>query len=196
MLRNASFARALGLALGLAVTVGCDPAKYGEDPPEIMERWALNYFGECSSWLRSHQSGKLYCASPPFKAKGHAKPSGGAAPKFDETKTDLASLVSAGQGVYGTTCVACHQANGQGVPGTFPPLAGSGEFYGDAQKHARIAVHGLSDEIVVQGNTFKGAMPPQGHLSDYELAAALTFERNSWGNNDGIVLPADVKAVR
>jgi len=57
-------------------------------------------------------------------------------------------------------------------------------------------VHGLQGEIVVLGTTYNSAMPPQGTLSDYDIAAVATYERHSWGNNDGIVLPADVAAVR
>jgi mono/diheme cytochrome c family protein len=196
MERTNSPAPWLCFLLGAVALAGCDPARYGEDPPQIMERWALNYFGECSSWLRSHTSGKRYCASPPFRVEATIKPVGEAGPKFDETKTDQPSLMAAGEQVYGATCAVCHQADGKGKEGQFPPLAGSGEFYGDPRNHAKIAVQGLSGEIVVQGATWSGAMPPQGHLSDYELAAALTYERNAWGNNDGVVLPADVAAVR
>ena len=101
-----------------------------------------------------------------------------------------------GEVVYGQVCAACHQGTGLGVAGAFPPLAGAGEYYGDPQNHARIIVHGLQGEIVVLGTTYNGAMPPQGSLSDYDIAAVATYERHSWGNNDGIVLPDDVKAVR
>lgn len=180
----------LGLTLG-----GCGPGMFGQDPPAMVERWALNYFGDCSSWLYSHSSGERYCASPPFKVQV-ALPAAPAAPAFDETKVDQASLMEAGAKVYGNVCAACHQPDGKGLPGQFPPLAGSGAFYGDAKNMARIAVKGLSGEIVVQGVTWNQQMPSQGHLSDYELAAAMTYARNSWGNADGIVLPTDVASVR
>jgi mono/diheme cytochrome c family protein len=62
---------------------------------------------------------------------------------------------------------------------------------------ANIIVHGLAGEIVVQGKTYNGAMPAQGALlSDYEIAAAATYVRGSWGNDDGMVLPDVVKAAR
>ena len=65
------------------------------------------------------------------------------------------------------------------------------------REHAELArAKGISSEIVVNGATYNGAMPPQGNLTDYEIAAAATYERTSWGNDDGIVLPADVAAVR
>jgi len=183
------------LALGTVALAACDPPIYGVDHPLIVERWRVHYFGECSSWLYSHTSGKQYCASPEVKLPVVAPPAP-EGPKFDETKVDQASLMAAGEQVYGNVCAACHQADGKGKEGAFPPLAGSGEFYGSAQNMAKIVVHGLSGEIVVQGVTWNQAMPAQGHLSDYELAAAMTYARNSWGNNDGVVLPEDVKAVR
>lgn len=195
--------RASGLELGIFVVgmamassmAGCGEGRYGLDPGVMMERWALNYAGECSSWLYSHSSGERYCASPPFTVQVQL-PQAPAGPAFDETKVDQASLMEAGAKVYGNVCAACHQADGKGLPGQFPPLAGSGSFYGDAKNMAKIAVHGLKGEIVVQGVTWNQQMPAQGHLSDYELAAAMTYARNSWGNADGIVLPADVAAVR
>jgi mono/diheme cytochrome c family protein len=82
------------------------------------------------------------------------------------------------------------------VAGAFPPLAGSGGYYGSPENHARIIVHGLQGSIVVQGVTYNGAMPAQGQLSDYDIAAVATYERSSWGNNDGIVMPEDVARVR
>ena len=98
--------------------------------------------------------------------------------------------------VYGKICAPCHQATGQGIPGAFPPLAGSGEFYGSPKKQAGIIINGLSGEITVQGKTYNGAMPPQGSLSNEDIAAVATYVRNSWGNNDGIVTPADVASAR
>ena len=78
-----------------------------------------------------------------------------------------------------------------------PPLAGSGEFYGSPQNMAKIVVHGLSGPIEVQGVAYDSVMPPQGaQLSDYDIAAVTTYVRTSFGNDDGMVTPDDVKAVR
>jgi mono/diheme cytochrome c family protein len=186
---------ALSVVIGLASFVACDAPLYGTDNVHIMRRWSSVWTQECSSWLWSSSSGHKYCASPAFDARPEvvATVSG---PKFDETKVDQASLMAAGETVYGNVCVVCHQADGKGQAGAFPPLAGSGAFYGTPENMARIIVHGLNGEIVVQGVTYNGAMPPQGALSDYEIAAVATYVRSSWGNNDGIVLPAVVKSVR
>lgn len=176
------------------LAAGCVLRSYEHDPVEINDRYSLEFQQPCSSWLKSPRTGYTYCASPPF----HVEPKLAAAAPTGMTDgpTDEASLVKRGETVYGQTCAACHQADGKGTPGVFPPLAGSAEFYGDARKHASIVVKGLSGEITVQGQKYNNVMPPQAGLSDYDLAAVLTFERNSWGNDDGVVLPEDVKAVR
>ncbi len=188
--------RSLVFLVGLpALLIGCWPRSMARDVDEVNARYPHKYKeGTCASWLHSAKTGHKYCASPAFAAAVEMPPQ--AVEKVDETKVDKASLVARGEVVYGQVCSACHQANGQGVPGAFPPLAGAGEFYGDAQNHAKIIVHGLQGEIVVLGATYNSAMPPQGTLSDYDIAAVATYERHSWGNNDGIVLPADVAAVR
>lgn len=174
---------------------------YDHDPLEISARYQYKYPEKCAAWLRSPTTGYLYCSSPPFtvtpvlpKAPAAAGAGGGAAAK--DGPTDQASLVANGEKVYTSVCLPCHGAEGKGTPGAFPPIAGSGGFYGDPKNHATIIVKGLSGAIEVQGVAFNGVMPPQGHLSDYEIASVATFERTSWGNADGVVLPADVAAVR
>lgn len=187
-------------ALAFLAVVGCG-RPYSTDPGEINARYTLKYKEPCSAWLRSPRTGYLYCSSPPIKvavASPLAAPAP-AAPAFVSKasgETDEASLRAHGEAGYGAICKTCHQPDGKGLPGSFPPLAGSGAFYGDPQNHAKIIVHGLSGAITVQGTAYNGAMPAQAQLSDYDVAAIATFERLSWGNNDGIVLPADVAAVR
>jgi len=179
----------------LPLVAGCLPRSMGRDVDQVQQRYPHIYKQEqCSSWLKSYSTGHRYCASPAFIVGVEAPAA--AVEEVDTTKTDKASLMARGEVVYSQTCQACHQANGQGMQGAFPPLAGAGEFYGDAQNHARIIVHGLSGEITVKGVTYNSAMPPQGTLSDYDIAAVATYERHSWGNDDGVVLPDDVKAVR
>jgi len=177
------------------VLVACWPRSMARDVDAVNARYPHKYKeGTCASWLHSYKTGHKYCASPAFVAEVEMP----AAPveKVDETATDKASLMARGETVYGQVCAACHQANGQGVPGAFPPLAGAGEYYGSPKNHAKIIVHGLQGEIVVLGKTYNSAMPAQGHLSDYDIAAAATYVRHSWGNDDGVVVPADVAAVR
>jgi mono/diheme cytochrome c family protein len=102
-----------------------------------------------------------------------------------------------GEEVYGQICVACHQAEGQGVAGAFPPLAGAGEYYGSGENQAYIIINGLSGQIEVLGQKYNGAMPGQGNvLSDYAIAAVGTYVRSSFGNSDGMVTEEDVLAAR
>jgi mono/diheme cytochrome c family protein len=87
-----------------------------------------------------------------------------------------------GQVVYNANCVACHQASGKGLPGVFPPLDGSEWVNGDERILANILLHGITGEITVMGQTYKGAMPPFPQLSDAELAAVLGHVRSAWSN--------------
>lgn len=189
---------------------------YKDDSFAVEERYAENYSGECQSFLRSHRTGRLYCASPPMDmvrvarlTPGVKLEAGGAAgPKDDPAVlneynglgTDMERvkfLTKKGEGWYGQYCASCHQANGQGVAGAFPPLAGAGDYYGDAQNHANIIVNGLQGKIVVLGVEYNGVMQAWGeNLTDLQIAAIATYERHAWGNDDGLVTPEDVAAVR
>ena len=84
------------------------------------------------------------------------------------------------------TCVNCHQADGQGVPGVFPPLAGNPRVVeGDGSFVAHTIIHGRQGEITVGDKVFNAIMPPIGTqqgLSDAEIAAVATYVRSSWGN--------------
>lgn len=98
-----------------------------------------------------------------------------------------------GKALFSAQCSACHQANGQGIPGAFPPLAGSEWLLGDPNIPIAIVHDGLQGEIEVTGNTFQGVMPPLGgQLSDAELAAVLSYARSEWGNDASEVSPATV----
>ena len=102
-----------------------------------------------------------------------------------------------GKVVYSTTCAACHQATGEGVEGTYPPLAGSEIVNGDEAKVVRIVLHGLTGPVEVAGETYSGMMPPWGGvLKDPELAAVLTYARSAWGNKAAPITPATVAAIR
>jgi len=113
-----------------------------------------------------------------------------AAAAADPAKSwDLADLRARGEKVYAANCVACHQANGMGVPNAFPALAGSKMVKGPKGEQIAMVLDGK------QGT----AMQAFGkQISDTDIAAAITYTRNTWGNKaqDNIVQPADVKAVR
>lgn len=101
-----------------------------------------------------------------------------------------------GEQVYTANCASCHQANGEGMAGTFPPIAGSEQANGPAEEHIKIVLKGLSGPIKVKGTEYNGAMPPFAQLSDEEIAAVVSYERSSWGNTGGAVTADQVKALR
>lgn len=106
----------------------------------------------------------------------------------DPNKTwTVAELSARGEKVYAANCVACHQANGQGVPGAFPSLDGSKMVNGPQDSQIALLLNG------------KNGMPAwKGTLSDTEIAAVITYTRNNWSNKseDNIVQPAEVLAAR
>ncbi len=107
-----------------------------------------------------------------------------------------AELMARGQAVYNANCAACHQPNGTGLKGAFPPLAGSDYLRGDRRKVIGAALFGLSGPITVNGMEYNGVMPSLGHLPDEDLAAALSYVFGSWGNNLAAVGVDEVAAVR
>lgn len=97
--------------------------------------------------------------------------------------------------VYDKVCIACHQSNGMGVPGSFPPLVGEW-VNGEKPRLINVVLQGLSEEIEVNGETYNGVMPQQSYLSDEEIAGVLTYIRNSFGNNSSEITPEEVAAER
>lgn len=93
-------------------------------------------------------------------------------------------LMAQGKKVYDANCAACHQANGTGLPPNFPSLVGSKVVNGDAKAHIQQTLNG------------KGLMPPFRNLKDEEVAAVLTYQRQSWGNKGSVVQAAEVAAAR
>ncbi len=105
--------------------------------------------------------------------------------------------LAAGRKVYSQICIACHQTEGNGLPGAFPPLAGSDWVVGDDRRLTLLALHGLVGPIKVNGSPWNGAMPAQGLvLKDRQIADVLTYIRGSWGNNAPPVDEATVKSMR
>jgi glucose/arabinose dehydrogenase len=104
-------------------------------------------------------------------------------------------VLERGKTLFLQHCFICHQLNGQGLPGTYPPLAKSDYLLQNKDRSIRVLIEGLSGEIQVNGRRFAGAMPPV-MLEDGPLADVLTYVRNSWGNAEGVVTAEEVAAVR
>jgi len=113
----------------------------------------------------------------------------------EEEPTAAAATGSAGEATYQKICVACHQADGKGIPNAFPPLAGSDYLNGDVDKAIAAVTHGLTGEITVNGAKFNGTMTPQP-LNDQEVADVLTYVYSQWGNNGTVVTPEMVAKAK
>jgi mono/diheme cytochrome c family protein len=93
-------------------------------------------------------------------------------------------------------CLACHQAEGSGVPGMYPPLVKTEWVQGDRTTLIRIILNGQQGEIEVNGRIYKGTMPAHQYLSDKQVADLLTFLRSNFGNKADAITPEEVAAVR
>ncbi|HKE36866.1 MAG TPA: cytochrome c [Candidatus Baltobacteraceae bacterium] len=123
-------------------------------------------------------------------------------PPATSAPTSASNMVAAGAPagngakVYQTNCSSCHQVNGEGMPGAFPPLAGNPTVTGDPTKVIHIVKFGLSGAVTVDGKTFNGMMPAWGtQLSNADIAATLTYVRSSWGNKAPAITEAQVAGV-
>jgi cytochrome c oxidase subunit 2 len=124
-----------------------------------------------------------------YKAWADGKLKEMAAKADDPSKVwTIDELKQRGEKVFNTNCAACHQVNGKGIAGSFPALDGSAVVNGPKAEQINVVLNGRNNK-----------MPPwKDSLSDTEIAAAITYTRNSWSNKaaENIVQPADVLAAR
>ena len=115
-----------------------------------------------------------------------------------------ANPIDVGRKLYNNAaCNTCHQPNGQGLPGAFPPLVGSEWVTGSEERLIRIVLHGLVGPIKVKGADYNSAMPAFGRVAgsgynwtDDKVAAVLTYVRQEWGNQAGPISTEKVAEVR
>ncbi len=125
-------------------------------------------------------------------------------PPSGETVVAKIDPLVLGKKQYDAICTACHQANGLGLPGTFPPLAGSEWVSGSNDRLIRLVVYGMTGPVKVKGVVYSAApMPTIGkvansayNLSDDKVAAVLTYIRHEWGNTGAPITTEQVAAVR
>jgi nitrite reductase (NO-forming) len=126
---------------------------------------------------------------------------GGAIQTLDQTAPIVAPArtkderIERGRRVFTSICAACHQSQGQGIAGAFPPLARSDYLNADKRRAIGVVINGLTGPITVNGQKFDSAMPAFG-LSNEDVANVLTFVYNNWNNAGHEVTPAEVQAVR
>ncbi len=101
------------------------------------------------------------------------------APKAPGAKTKEEKIAD-GKRVYLEICAACHLGEGQGSPGSFPPLAKSDYLNADKKRAIQVVLKGLSGNVTVNGKKYNNVMPAQT-MEDEDIANALTFVYNSWG---------------
>jgi mono/diheme cytochrome c family protein len=143
--------------------------------------WAMLYFDQRSGWFHP-------LVYSPYKSLPHLQsfqpPTGG--PDLER-----------GRSVYDNVCALCHNTDGTGKPNQAPTFVGSEWVTGSSGRLIRIPLHGLVGPIEVNGETWNLAMPAMGAaLSDEDLAALLTYMRQSWGNKASPITADQVKAVR
>lgn len=116
-----------------------------------------------------------------------------------DRRSPVSSVVKqeTGEAIFKRACASCHQADGKGVPGTFPPLAGSPWVLGSPETPVRIVTLGLGGPLDVKGTSYNGAMPAIGAtMKDDEVARVVTYIRSAFGNKGAPVDGAAVAAVR
>jgi len=129
-------------------------------------------------------------AGPNLAAVSHAT---SAAASGKLTKEDQ---VKAGAQLFSGTCSVCHQANGAGLAGVFPPLAKSDLIAADPKRPIQILLRGLNGKVTVNGKDYNSVMPPMSQLNDDEVANIVTYVLNSWDNPGGQVTAEEVAKVR
>ncbi|WP_199120177.1 cytochrome c [Pedobacter sp. ASV28] len=109
---------------------------------------------------------------------------------------DLAKSMTRGKAIYMESCITCHLGNGEGVKGTFPPLAKADFLLKYPEKSIHAIKFGIKGPIKVNGITYNNAMPPAG-LENDEIADVMNYIQNSFGNkNPKLVSPKMVEAIK
>jgi mono/diheme cytochrome c family protein len=107
-----------------------------------------------------------------------------------------AAAVSRGKIVYTQICLACHMADGNGVPTMNPPLVNTEYVLGDKTRLIKIVLNGFKEDVQINGQSFSNNMTPHTDLKDQQIADVLTYVRKSFGNKASRVTTLEVKKVR
>jgi nitrite reductase (NO-forming) len=129
-------------------------------------------------------------AAPNMKAVATAA----ASAKTGDLSTE--EQINAGKALFAGTCSTCHQPEGQGMEGVFPPLAKSDYIAGDPKRVPTAILHGLVGKVTVNGKEYDSNMPPMNQLTDDEVANISTYVLNSWGNPGGRVTKEEAAQIR
>lgn len=144
------------------------------------------------------------CACVLAACSGGKGKAGGSAPSASPSTAAAAGVSAAasasavaGKTLFEANCAGCHGANGKGMAGAFPPLAGNALVTGDPDKVIHIVEHGLTGKVVVNGGTYNGEMPSwKATLSSADIANVITYVRSAWGNHASAVTEKQVAATK
>jgi len=113
-----------------------------------------------------------------------------------QKKTVPASYMVVGKAIYKQRCMICHQVDGSGAQNMIPPLIKTDYVVGPKPTLIKILLNGMNGEIKINGDIYSNEMPSQAFLKDNEIAAVLTYVRNSFGNKANVVTIGEVKKIR
>jgi len=166
-----------------------------------MPLWLMALCGIAIFWAGTSFSGgfgSAYFASDNYTTHPGAESSafggGGGGAAAAEAGPSVAEL---GKSYFSANCVQCHQSNGAGMPGVYPPLAGSEYVNGGSWRLGMILLKGLQGPVTVEGHLFNGAMPSwEKTLTDKKISAILTYVRSDFGNHGGEITPDQIADAR
>ncbi len=148
----------------------------------VVGYWGMVYFDSRGGWFSPQVYGPYHTLAEVTEL---------------QPASDADAFVNRGKVVFETTCALCHGSDGMGKPAQAPPLAGSDWVNGPANRMIRIPLHGLSGPIQVKGQEWNLAMPAMGAaLPAEDLAAALSYIRQAWGNKSPAITTEEVNAVK
>ena len=110
-------------------------------------------------------------------------------------QTETTAIIEQGKAVYEQNCLACHQVDGSGVPQLTPSLVKASFVSGDKSQLIKIILDGMKD-VEINGEMYDNPMPPFAALTDEDIAAVLTYVRNSFTNKASVVKKDEVAMVR
>ncbi len=147
----------------------------------VLLYWGMVYFDQRSGWFNS----QVYV---PYRSLAEVQKCQPASGGIDLLR---------GKAVYENVCALCHNTDGTGKPNQAPPFVGSDWVSGNPNRMIQIPLTGLSGPVQVAGKEWNLAMPAMGAaLSDDDLAAVLSYIRQTWGNKASAVTPEQVKTIR
>lgn len=167
----------------------------GEIARRVWDSWKGSYFKESMPIDNSPES---LAITPQERAEIKAWVRAGGprgVPRPPAAAQSKSEKMQQGRQLFVSLCAACHQPTGRGIPNVFPPLAGSDYLNADKKRAVKIVINGRQGEIVVNGQRFNNSMP-KFPLTDDDIANALTYVYNSFGNSGVEVTPEEVASLR